>query len=344
MARKLYISLTVLMLLLCGCSKVQETPYVDADTLKEPVLVSQFNNLAVDLSEAEILRIDSSAFYYVKREWDPEYQVMEASVYRTDLETGETTLRASYGNGELSVRFLLMDKTLNLYLWGSRTEEDAYLVQKYDSRNALLWEMTVDFSQTAGARQDSVFGGAVDGEGRLCLYDDSGKLYLFDELGNLQRLVNPNRGTLSAMVITGDGTLAVCYQKWNEGEQGNGIDYILVDPETGETGSEGRIALSGNGMPFIQGGNGNSIVYIDNGILWEWDFAAQEKSEMADLTGTYISIDEALVRAVSISAQGVDGLLLYDEWFGSSEYAALTYMEKSLLPEKKQLRWELPWI
>lgn len=335
MAKALRIGLIVLMLLLCGCGKVQETPHAAADTLNEPVLVSEFTNLAVDLSEVEILRMDSSAFYYVAFEWDPEHQVMKASVYRTDLADRKTTLLADYGDEGLSVRFLLMDENQSIYLWAYEKADDTYLVRKYDSGNKLLWETKVDFSVAAGARQDYMLGGAVDGEGRLCLSDDLGQIYLFDALGNLQRLVNPDRGTLSALVIAEDGALAACYQKWNGGEQGNGMDYILIDPESGDMSGEGRIGLTGSGMPFVQGGNGNSLVYIDNGILWEWDFSAQEKNELADLSESYVSVDETMVRALSLSGQGVEGLLLYDEWFGSSEYAAFTYVERSLLPEKK---------
>lgn len=323
----------IILLLLCGCGKTGH--HFDADALNEPVFVSEFTNLAVDLSEAEILRMDSSAFYYVTLEWDSEQERTRASVYRTDLSDGRTTLQADCGSVELSARFLLSDQNLNIYLWGRHETENAYLAQKYDSDGILLWEAKADFSRVNGAREDYILGGVADGEGRLCLYDDLGNIYLFDKSGNLQKMVNPGRGTLSALLMTEEGILAACYQKWSGGEQGNGLEYILIDPETGDKGGEGRIALTGSRMPFVQGGSGNNLIYIDNGILWEWNLAAQEKSKLADLTDTYVSIDEAMVKAIGISDKRIEGVLLYDEWFGGSEYAAFTYMEKGLLPEKK---------
>lgn len=337
MRKKICIGIALVLLLLCGCGEIPEALRDDTDTSGELVPVAQFTNLAVDLSEAEMLRTDSSAFYFVTRDWKPEYQVMEASLYRMDLSGGKKILQGVYGDENLSVRFLLADSECNIYLWAGLSGKESYLLRKYDAENTLLWETDVDLSQIAGARPDFILGGIADGEGRICLYDDLGKIYLFDEEGNFRKLMNLEKGTLSGFLATEDNILMACYLARNDSGRGMVLECVPVDLDTGKPGEESLITLAGNAMPFIQSGSGNSMIYIDNGIIWEWNFNSGEKSALLYLDDTYVSIEGTEVIAVNTSEQGVEGLLLRDTWFGCSEYAAILYEDKKLLPEKKTI-------
>ena len=258
--------------------------------------------------------------------------VMEASLYRMDLSGGKKILQGVYGDENLSVRFLLADSECNIYLWAGLSGKDSYLLRKYDAENTLLWETDVDLSQIAGARPDFILGGIADGEGRICLYDDLGKIYLFDEEGNFRKLINLEKGTLSGLLATGDNIMTACYLARNDSGRGMVLECVPVDLDTGKPEEESLITLAGNAMPFLQSGSGNSMIYIDNGIIWEWNFNSGEKSALLHLNDTYVSIEGTEVIAVNTSEQGVEGLLLRDTWFGCSEYAAILYEDKKLLP------------
>lgn len=307
--------------------------------------VGTFAELPLDLSGEDWAFAGQSSLYYIERNRNPEENSADSTlcIWNEDSNTPMVTGEESE---EDFVYFGFSDKNENIYTFGQVSVEgiNHFYLRKYGSDGSRIEEKWFDLSEISVLQGTNLSGGAVDGDGNICLYDWMGNLYFFDQQIQLvsktvfsrEERANETQSRFE-LISTGAGDVYAYYFTFTSGgPSSQHLIYCKVNMKEGRIEKESRfISENGIAVKLLWRGSGNSVLYADADTLWELHLTDGTARPILALDGDYINIDGSYIKAVSRPMDGRISIYLYDPQTGISEYAVVSDQDIHSIPAKE---------
>lgn len=341
--KKHYLSIVTLIissLLLSSCSAAQEDS-LSSSVQKEAVMVpvSRFMTLPFDFLNTNWVFASQDELYYTENQWDKEKEVVQTCLYRWEEGMDSSALLTEHAVAGDTIYCTFLDASENRYFFGqiSKNGTPGYYLRKCDADGTEQWISAL--GNDIGSRDaEFIQHGAVDGEGNICLLDYYGNLYFFDDRGSFRKMLPTDTDSPNGLVRTSRGGICFYYFDRDEASLSNTLVCQMLDLGEGVLGEAVHIQQKNtSAVQKLWSGSDGSILYTDRNTLWELSPDRADVRELLSWNGEYVNIDGGQVQDIALLEDGSLLVYLYDEAEKVSEYAAISWQDKNMLPIKKTI-------
>lgn len=332
------IIMTCIVLFLSGCASQDLEKTETKEHTEELIPVGRFTSLPVELANTAWLYANQADLFYWEIQWDVTDKVLISRIHKWKADEDLPQLILENKNPDDTIYTVFADEEGNIYLFGSLAENGIiqYYMKKISTDGNLVWQVIMDYDTMGVLEGQDMLGGVADRKGQICLYDRLGKLFLFDEKGQLKKKMDSPSGPVDGMVCAGEKEIIGYYFKREAGETYKSLEYFIVDPETGTTGSGKNCSFDkGFDVETVWGGRENQIYVIADNFLYEIALESGNRKKMLALDEKYVNIEGSEIQTMSVLESGQPVLYLYDAISRVLECAIITYHKTDTLPEKE---------
>ena len=337
---KKIISVCLSAFLLTGCGSTESVSMSQASILQDKKAVASWEDSAMVLQERCMLTGDT--LYYVVAKWDNEAgRQTNVSICRKLRGTVETE-EAVVLEEEAWLLTYFLDECESVYCFYGREEngETAYSLKKVSRDGETVFDKIISGETKCFDSEylETVFAGAADREGRICLANAGGDLYLFNAAGEFVCLGKAswdaesyNGGQCGLVVGAADIFIYLT--------EGREVRLQGIDMDEGTLGTaaalrpDGREKLHGISLE-VHSGHDRGIFLSDSDALWRYDPLAGALTEILRWRDSAVNMGDYRVGAIGI-LPGDALYVLAHQSYSDTAFVQIDFREEGEEAEKQ---------